>query len=132
MFELRHNLHKVGNDKIDATRNFERQGGSVVRLSNQPRFTVTQQEDPRGVQNDGLRAPVYARIRLFIGGRQGLHRFTCVKAAWHKTHRKSYIELYCQVLHSICVDEYHREFENGSTFGSNAHVVCLKTSYGSI
>jgi len=63
-------------------RKFERQGGSVVRLSSHPCFTDTQREDPRGVQNRGLCAPVYARVGLFIGGRQGLHRFTCVKAAW--------------------------------------------------
>jgi len=81
-----------------------RQGGSVVRLSNHPRFTVTRQEDPRGVQNGGLHALVYACVGLFIGGRQGLHRFTCVKAAWHKTYHKPYIELYRKVLRGICVD----------------------------
>jgi len=37
VFEL-HNLHKVGNNKIDATGNFERQGGSVVRLSSELTF----------------------------------------------------------------------------------------------
>lgn len=47
------------------------------------------------VQNRGLRAPVYARVGLFIGGRQGLHRFTCVKAARRtRTHHRPGIEPY--------------------------------------
>lgn len=84
-----------------------------------------------GVQNGGLRAPVYACVGLFIGGRQGLHRFTCVKTAWHKIHRKPYIELYCEVLRGICVDEYHREFEN-ETFDSITRIVYLKASHASL
>jgi len=50
-------------------------------------------------------APEYKRADLFIVGRQGLHKFTCVKTAWGTRHIVNYIELYCEILRDISVDE---------------------------
>lgn len=76
---------------------------------------------------------LYTRVGLFIGGRQGLHRFTCVKAAWRKTHRKSYIELR---IARFCVAfmwmDLKTEFGNETTSDSNVYIICLKASHESI
>jgi len=102
-------------------RKFERQGGSVVCLSNLPCFTDTQREDPRGVQNRGLCAPVYAREGLFIGRRQGLHRFTCVKAAWRNNT--------LQALYRVAFAKFRVTFRRQYEYVRNKIAPPLKCAY---